>query len=216
MKNQMTQDIAIIGAGGFGKEIKHLIQEINLVNETWNLVGFYDDSINARGTKINGVEVLGDIEDAISSSCKNFVLAISNPNILKKLSEKFLSFQKKFPNIVHPHASFGDTQFNEVGIGNIFAFGFHMTTNIRIGNFNILNTRVTLGHDVEVGSFNVFLPNVQVNGNVSVGNENIFGMNSSVLQKKKIGSRNKIGAHSFVATNIGSNQSVFGNPAVKI
>jgi sugar O-acyltransferase (sialic acid O-acetyltransferase NeuD family) len=211
----MTQDIAIIGAGGFGREIKHLIEEINLAHETWNLAGFYD-SQNARGTIINGIEVLGDNEDAISSSCKNFVLAIGDPNILKKLSTKFLSSQKKFPNLVHPQASFGDSQFNEVGIGNVFTFGFHLTTNIRIGDFNIFNTRVTLGHDVEVGSFNVFLPNVQVSGNVSVGNENLFGMNSSVLQKKKIGSRNRIGAHSFVATNIGSDQSVFGNPAVNI
>jgi sugar O-acyltransferase (sialic acid O-acetyltransferase NeuD family) len=211
----MTKDIAIIGAGGFGREIKQLIDEINLSNQTWNLVGFYD-SHTKQGTRINGVEVLGGDEEAINSSCQNFVLAIGNPNLIKNLSSRFLSVNKKLPNLVHPLASLGLFQCNEIGFGNIFTYGFHMTTNITIGNLNIFNTRVTLGHDVKVGSFNVFLPNVQISGNVSIGDENLFGMNSSVLEKKKIGFRNKIGAHSLVATNIGSEQSVFGNPAVKI
>jgi sugar O-acyltransferase (sialic acid O-acetyltransferase NeuD family) len=209
----MTQDIAIIGAGGFGREIKQLIDDINLVHETWNILGFYDPQIR-RGTRVNGIEVLGGDDEAISSSCQNFVLAIGNPNVIKQLSGKFLSSAKKFPNLAHPLASICDSQYNKVGIGNVFTYGFHMTTNIYIGDFNIFNTRVTLGHDVEVGSYNVFLPNVQLSGNVSVGDENLFGMNSSVLEKKKIGSRNKIGAHSFVVTNIGSLQSVIGNPAV--
>lgn len=211
----MVQNIAIVGAGGFGREVQYLIEEINSVRNTWNLVGFYDEE-TARGTVINSAEVLGNSEDAINSNCENFVLAIGNPSYLVKLSEMFLLHQKKFPNLVHPQVSFSDHQFNEIGIGNIFSLGFHMTTNIRIRDFNIFNTRVTVGHDVEIGSFNVFLPNVQISGGVSIENENFFGMNSSVLQGKKIGCRNKIGAHSFVATNIGSAQNVFGIPAVNI
>jgi sugar O-acyltransferase (sialic acid O-acetyltransferase NeuD family) len=209
----MTQEISIIGAGGFGREIKQLIDEINLVSETWRVVGFYDTR-NKRGAMINGVEVLGGSDEVITSSCQNFVLAIGNPGILKQLGTKLMSSNKKFPNLVHPLASLGSSRYNKIGMGNIFTYGFHMTTNIIVGDFNIFNTRVTLGHDSEIGSYNVFLPNVQISGNVSVGDENIFGMNSSVLQKKKIGSRNKIGAHSFVATDIRSDQSVFGNPAV--
>lgn len=211
----MVQDIAIIGAGGFGREVKHLIDEINSAHKTWNLLGFYDTQITS-GTLVNGAKVLGDNEDAINSNCKNFVLAIGMPNALAKLSEIFLSHQKKFPNLAHPQVSISDYQFNNIGIGNIFSFGFHMTTNVKICNFNIFNTRTTLGHDVEIGSFNVFSPNVQISGNVCIENENLFGMNSSVLQGKKIGSTNKIGAHSFVATNIRSAQSVFGIPAVNI
>lgn len=211
----MVQDIAIIGAGGFGREVKHLIDEINYVHKTWNLLGFYDTKI-PRGTIVNGAEVLGDNEDAINSNCENFVLAIGSSNVLAKLSRFFLLHQKKFPNLAHPRVSISDYQFNNVGIGNIFSFGFHMTTNVKICDFNIFNTRITLGHDVQIGSFNVFLPNVQISGNVCIENENLFGMNSSVLQGKKIGSNNKIGAHSFVATNIGSAQSVFGIPAVNI
>ena len=37
------RDIAIYGAGGFGREIACLIKEINGVEPTWNLIGFFDD-----------------------------------------------------------------------------------------------------------------------------------------------------------------------------
>jgi sugar O-acyltransferase (sialic acid O-acetyltransferase NeuD family) len=211
----VAEKIAIVGAGGFGREVKQLIDEINLVQHTWIVEGFFDSSCKC-GTTINNIPVLGGMKDAIKSNCQNFVLAIANPSILKELSSKFIAAEKKFPNIIHPSASIGNLDFNLIGNGNIFTFGFYMTTNIKIGSFNIFNTRVTIGHDVEIGSSNIFLPNVQVSGNVSIGDENIFGMNSSILQRKIIGSRNKIGAHSFIATNLGSDQSVFGVPAVGI
>jgi len=211
----MISSISIIGAGGFGREVKQLIDEINLHQEVWKVIGFYDNSYEF-GTIINGVPVLGGIEDALKSQCKNLVLAIGNPSSLKDLSNKFIDHGKSFPNIIHPLSSLGCNDTNKIGTGNIFTYGFHMTTNIKIENFNIFNTRVTLGHDVCIGSFNVFLPNVQISGNVLIGDQNIFGMNSSVLQKKFIGSKNRIGAHSFLATNLGSEMSVFGNPAVKI
>ena len=209
----MIKDISIIGAGGFGREIKQLIDEINLEKTTWKIIGFFD-SHHQPGTLINGVPVIGRDDDALRNGSENIVIAIGDPAVLKALGAKFLSAGKRFPNISHPTASFGDRERNKVGFGNVFTYGFHMTTNVELGNFNIFNTRVTLGHDVKIGSHNVFLPNVQLSGNVSVGDENVFGLNSSVLQKKKIGSRNTIGAHSFVATDLTSEQQVFGIPAV--
>ncbi len=212
---KMVENISIIGAGGFGREVKLLIDEINLSQKIWSVEGFFD-SLHKPGTLVNGVPVLGGNDDPIRSDCKNFVLAIANPSALKNLSSKFLSAGKSFPNIIHPSASIGNPSLNEIGIGNILTYGFYMTTNIKLGNFNIFNTRVTIGHDVKIGSFNVILPNVQISGNVSIGDENFFGMNSSVLQKKKIGSRNRVGAHSFVITNLSCDQNVFGNPSVKL
>lgn len=38
------KDIVIIGAGGFGREVVELIDDINLRNPTWNIIGFVDDN----------------------------------------------------------------------------------------------------------------------------------------------------------------------------
>jgi len=211
----MSKNISIIGAGGLGREIKLLVDEINSVQETWTIDGFYDDNFE-NGALINGVPVLGKIEDLQYSKCKNCVIAIGDPNILKILSEKFLAIGKFFPNIVHPLASLGSDESNNIGYGNIFTYGFYMTTNVKLQNFNIFNTRVTLGHDVMIGSCNVFFPNAQISGHVTIGDKNIFGMNSSVLSKKSIGSNNKIGAHSLVVSNLNSGMNVFGSPAKKL
>ena len=39
----------IVGAGGFGREVAWLVERINAVNPTWNLVGFLDDNETIHG-----------------------------------------------------------------------------------------------------------------------------------------------------------------------
>jgi sugar O-acyltransferase (sialic acid O-acetyltransferase NeuD family) len=207
--------IAIIGAGGFGREVHKLIDEINFYNKSWELCGFFDERIKI-GTVINGVPVIGNDKDVLNQeNIKHFVIAITRPEILKRIGEILIKAEKFLPNIVHPNVNL-DNDFNKIGFGNIFAYGSYLTRNLSIGNLNIFNTRVTLGHDVVIGSHNIFLPNTQISGNVSVGENNIFGMNSSVLQGRRIGSSNVIGSHSFVTTNVNSGEHLFGAPAVKL
>lgn len=38
------KDIVIIGAGGFGREVAWLIEDINRIKQTWNIIGFVDDN----------------------------------------------------------------------------------------------------------------------------------------------------------------------------
>ena len=79
------KDIAIIGAGGFGREVNMLIDQINLFDKKFNFIGFFDDGIQ-KGTKINNSIVLGDIADL--NEWKNpllIVIAIGNPKIKKSI-----------------------------------------------------------------------------------------------------------------------------------
>ena len=47
------KDIAIYGAGGFGKEVACLINRINDKKPTWNLIGFFDDNPVLKGEMIS-------------------------------------------------------------------------------------------------------------------------------------------------------------------
>lgn len=40
VKMSKMKDIAIFGVGGFGREVLTLIQDINKVEPTWNVIGF--------------------------------------------------------------------------------------------------------------------------------------------------------------------------------
>ena len=42
LSDKTMKDIAIYGAGGFGKEVACLIKRINEQEPTWNLIGFFD------------------------------------------------------------------------------------------------------------------------------------------------------------------------------
>ncbi len=43
----MSKTIIIVGAGGFGREVFWLINEINSYNYEWSIIGFIDDDKNA-------------------------------------------------------------------------------------------------------------------------------------------------------------------------
>ena len=76
-------EIAIFGAGGFGLEVAVLIEQINAVKPTWEIVGFFDDGkpVNDR---INDWVVLGGVE-ALNAwqSPLAVVFAIGTPKIKK-------------------------------------------------------------------------------------------------------------------------------------
>lgn len=52
------KDIAIYGAGGFGREVACLLRRINEQAPQWNLIGFFDDDITLIGTQNEYGEVL--------------------------------------------------------------------------------------------------------------------------------------------------------------
>ena len=49
----------IIGAGGFGREVAWLVERINEINPTWELMGFIDDNKAKWGNCENDYDVLG-------------------------------------------------------------------------------------------------------------------------------------------------------------
>ncbi len=57
------KNIAIFGAGGFGREVKTILDRINVVTpNTYNFLGFFDDGFE-KGSIVNGFPILGGIED---------------------------------------------------------------------------------------------------------------------------------------------------------
>lgn len=206
------EDIAIIGAGGFGREVSLMIDLINKNCKSYNKIGFYDDGIE-NGTKIRDLPVIGKVDDLNAVHYPlNVVVAIGNPVIQKSINHRLNNTLLKFPNIIHPNVLLENAR-NTIGYGNIIAEGFLTTCDIKIGNFNIFNTRVTLGHDVKIGNFNVFNPNSQISGEVTIQDANFFGVNSCVLQRVSIGSGNMLGACSLLTHRIKNGKKYFGIPA---
>lgn len=211
----MKKKIAIYGAGGFGREVYQMIDYTNQRKESWDFVGYFDEFL-VPGTRIGEFPVLGGAS-VLNEFPENLavVIAIGKPKVVKEVANSIHNKNISFPNLIHPDVRY-DEFYNQIGVGNIICYGCYFTCDIKIGSFNIFNTKATVGHDTHIGSFNLFQPNVQISGEVKIGDLNFFGVNSCVLQQKKIGNNNKLGAGSLLLRNIKNDATYFGNPAYEI
>jgi sugar O-acyltransferase (sialic acid O-acetyltransferase NeuD family) len=210
-------DIAIYGAGGFGREIACLIQAINQESRgNWNLIGYFDDGL-APGSKNRYGEVLGNI-DTLNNRGKPLaiVLALGNPKLIKLIAEKITNPLVEFPNLFAPDLRYLDVDSLSIGKGNVVTFGCRISCKVEIGNFNILNGNVGIGHDVKIGSYNVMNPCTRISGETIIGDNNFFGVYSVVLQRKKIGNNITVSANSVISRNTIDGCYYLGNPAKKI
>lgn len=208
------KDIAIYGAGGFGKEVACLINLINQDNPTWKLIGFFDDNEKLIGTKNEYGKVIGGID--CLNGCESdlaVVFAIGNPTIVKRIVGNVKNEKISFPNLVAPDVTFMDKENFSMGFGNIICSRCWISCNVHLENFNILNVCVTVGHDARLGSYNSLMPCVNISGEVTVGNENFFGVSSVVLQQKKIGNNTIVGGNSMIIKNTKDGRTYIGNPA---
>lgn len=212
-------DLVIYGAGGFGKEIACLInhQMSDDFNAKYRLIGFVDDG-KQIGSKIKYGDVLGDV-----SFINNFqgtlavVFSIAQPEILKKAYYKITKKEVVYPNIISPGVVFYDKESTQLGIGNVLINGCRISCDVTIGDFNLFNGFVAVGHDVSMGNFNVFAPSSRISGDVKLTNEGFFGLNSAILQGVAVADRIRLGAGSILMKDASSEGHLyFGNPARKV
>lgn len=213
------KDIAIYGAGGFGKEVACLIEIINKSSEgpIWNLVGFFDDGkekdtqVSHYGPILGGINELNKWETTL-----NVVIAVGKSGIIKKIVSSINNQAISFPNIIHPNFVINDPETFVLGQGNIIQRNCSVSCDVNLGDFNVLNGAVAVGHDVTIGSFNLFMPAVRVSGEVIIGNGNFFGVNSIILQQLRIGDGIRLSAGSVLMTKPKDNMLYIGNPAKKM
>lgn len=211
------KNIAIFGAGGFGKEVACLINKLNEKEPVWNLIGFFDDGVES-GTQISHFgKVLGGV-DAVNAYNKPLaiVMAIGSSKTVRKIVKKISNSFIEYPNLIHPSFDVTDPETFKIGKGNIIQRNCTATCDNELGDFNVLNGSVAIGHDTKIGSFNTFMPNTRISGEVVLGNYNFFGVGSIVLQQIKVGDDIRLGAGSVLMRKPKPGFLYMGNPAKKV
>ena len=207
------KDIVIIGAGGFGREVAWLIEDINKVNNEWNIVGFVDDNKSIQGTEINGYKVVGDI-DWLEKQEVFVVNAIGDPVIKKKVMDKLDGSKNKYPVLIHPSVICSDRV--SFGEGSIICAGNIITVNVEIGKHVIINLDCTIGHDANIGDYSTVLPSVNVSGFVKTEECVSVGTGSAIIQGVNIGRNTVVGAGAVVVKDLPANCTAVGSPAKPI
>ena len=206
------KDIIIIGAGGFGKEVAWLIEQINQKSPIWNLLGFVDDGIKT-GTLINRVPVLGQLE-YLEDKKVNLVCSISHPQTRYKIITNLKNTYNNFVTLIHPDIDLSSTV--SIGEGSIICEGAKFTVNINIRKHVIIYHNSVICHDSNVGDYASILPSVNISGNVDLEGFNLVGTGSKILQNLKIGKDSIIGAGAVVINEINPFEVHAGVPAKMI
>ena len=205
--------IAIIGAGGFGREVDCLINAINEESKDWDFIGFFDD-VKDIGYENEYGRVLGRIKDLNSyPESLAVVVAIAKPSAIEVIVKSISSPNIYFPNLIAPDIIFFDKNNMSLGQGNIIGFGCSISCNIHIGNFNIFNCFISIGHDTKIGDYNAVMPSTKISGDITIGDRNFFGASSVILEKLTIGNDTTIGANSLIFRNTKDKNTYIGNPA---
>lgn len=205
------EKLAIVGAGGFAREVLTLINDINRVNPLYEVVGFVDSD---KSNAIHGLPVIGD-DDEVNATTEalSLVIAVGEPHLKGKIHSKFTNSLICFPTLIHPSVIIGDKESVKIGEGCIICAGNILTTDIKLHRFITLNLACTVGHDTEIADYSSFMPSVNISGEVKVGSGVYVGTGAKIINQVEIGEGTIVGAGAVVTKNLPANCTAVGVPA---
>jgi sugar O-acyltransferase (sialic acid O-acetyltransferase NeuD family) len=204
MNDRARHPLVIVGAGGFGREVRDLARRAGL-----EVAGFLDDAVSDEFPL--DAPFLGDLDAALPDGVR-CVVAIGQPPMRRKVVERLVAAGRTFASpVVHPTAEIAPSAV--VGGGAIITYGCVVTSDAMIGAHTVLNLGTTVGHDAVVGEGVSLMPGVRVSGSVRIGDDVLIGTNAVLLNGVRIGDGASVGAGAVVTRDVPSGVTVVGVPA---
>lgn len=212
----MMKDIAIYGAGGFGREVLTLIQDINRIKPTWNVIGYFDDGYEI-GHEVHGLMVLGGVKELNNwKTPLSVTIAIGTPRIKRSILDNIKNSLIEYPTLIHPSVIIGDNDYVKIGKGCIFCAYSVITCDIEVGDFVILNLACTLGHDTVIKDYCAFMPTCNISGECAIEEGVYCGTGVKIINRISIGEGTIIGAGAVVSKSLPRKCTAVGIPAKPI
>lgn len=209
----MSKNLVILGAGGFARETLDVVDAINAVSPTWDMLGFIvDQQYGKPGDVINDKPILGGFEWIEAHADTYVICGVGAPEHRFKMIRRLMNLPIKYATLVHPNAVI--TRWLNLGVGVIITAGCILTNQIRIGNHVHINLDCTIGHDAVLEDFVTIAPGAHISGNVHLREGVYVGTGANLIEKKTVGAWSIIGAGSTVVKDIPPNTTAVGVPAL--
>jgi len=212
------KDIVIYGSGGMALEVVQLLEDINALEPTWNILGYIDDYRGDRGRDnevVNGYKILGTRE-IVKDFDKSvyWCIAVSNPADRRSIFRSLEGYRLQYATLVHPTAKISKNV--SIGEGTVVNYGCILSVNVTLGAQVYLNMRTVIGHDTEIGDFTTCYINCIVAGNVRILEGALLGSNCVIREKRTIGRNAKISMGSEVYFDVEDDVLVMSRPPKSI
>ena len=210
------QKVVIIGTGGFGREVLDVLEAVNQVSPTYEILGFVTEpGFQQPGERINEAPVLGHYDwlEANRGDVKA-ICGVGSPPTRKRLIEQAGALGIEFFSVVHPQAIL--SRWVTLGSGTIITAGCILTNNITLGSHVHLNLDCTVGHDAVLKDYVTVSPGVHISGKVTLETGSFIGTGANIIEGKTVGAWSVVGAGSVVVKDIPANVTAVGIPAKPI
>lgn len=202
----MTKQLAIVGAGGFGREVAAILKDLSKTR----LAGFYDDDECSARYLTERDSWLGTLSQIDSEH--DLIVAIGRSLLRRLVVDKIAANGATFSrSLVHPSAWVGPLVELEQGV--IVCANSSITTDISIGKHTHINLNCTVGHDSVIESFVTLSPGVHISGNVRIGEAAELGTGCVILPGITVGAEARVGAGAVVTLDVAPGATVVGVPA---
>ncbi|WP_092045071.1 acetyltransferase [Methylobacterium pseudosasicola] len=206
----MTADakrLALIGGGGFSKEIAEVAQMCG-----YTVDATYSSQPSAQVGTYRGylAELLADraayagVAMAVGGVSRAAIQA--RAEIIAWLDQHALPC----PSLVSPHAIV--SQGVTLGAGAFVAHGVIVNIDARLGRFCVINTGAIIGHDAEIGDNTTISPSAFIGGRCMIGADGLVGPLAKVLQGLTVGQRAMIGMGCTVLRAVPDDAAVWPKP----
>jgi len=212
----MSEKLVVIGTGGLGREVMHLIYDFNKETAIYNVLGFIDGDSFCMGKLVEGYPVLGTDDWLLQCGEEmNVVIAIGSGKTRNLVYNKISSNKNlKFPVILAKSAVLPETV--KLGQGCIVLQSCVFSPNTILGDFSVINPACTIAHDVTINDYVTISPGVNIAGNVIIGDNVSIGIGACIIQGINIGQNTVIGAGAAVVRDIPADCTAVGVPAKPI
>ncbi len=211
--------MVVFGAGGLAREVAWLLGSPGTrlhwadgsVASAILVVGHLDDREELHGTQVNGRTVLSGSRWLSDHPGHAVVVAVGNTSARRSIVDRLRHTGATFPAVLAAGTITGDG--STFGQGSIVLPGVVITTNVRVGDFVLLNPQVSISHDGVVGGYCSLGPGVRLAGNVEVGEGSDLGTSASAIPGTCIGRNVILGAGACVVQDLPDNVTAVGVPA---
>jgi UDP-perosamine 4-acetyltransferase len=201
------------GAGGHAKVVIEIVRAM----QEYEIVGLLETNKELRGTKVLGVEVLGDdsmIDELLARGVRHAFIGVgsvgdSHPR--RQLFEKVSAAGFHIVPAIHAAAVISPSA--TIGAGPTIMAGAIVNAGSLIGDNVIVNTGAILEHDCQIGGHSHIATGARLAGRVQVGKCSHIGAGAVVRQDIRIGSEAIVGAGAVVVRDVPDGTTVMGVPA---
>jgi len=198
----MSKKIAIIGGGGFAKEVIEVIlmngDEVYGVFAKENSLDYdyfgYLDELNKHKNSFDGaILAIGAVNKVGIENRRKIIEFIKENNI-------------KLISVISPLATISKSV--KIGNGVYIGHGVLISCDAQIDDNILINHNTIIGHDVKINENVSIAPQVFIGGAVVIEEDVMIGVGATIRQGIKIRNNSLIGMRSIVIKNIKENSTV--------